>query len=262
MGLLDDVTRSTIGGGSSPSQGRSPIMMALLALLASRVMSGQGSRPQAPQAGDMGGLRDLVDRFRQGGLQDVIGLMDQAPGRTSRSHPTSCMTYLAARPSTSSRGKPACRVMTFSLSCHDCCPASSTSLPPMGSCQQSRISSLGHGRRLLCRMAASWATARRLNGLGSLRCRTGGHNRMCRRRDDCPRRQLCRGWICCGPLVTATPRTWAATSPSPVSLPLRPPVSVPRDGEPAREVSTPSSPAVAVKILNPGTADVGRDRKS
>ena len=73
MGLLDDVIRSTIGGGSSPSQGRSPIMMALLALLASRVMSGQGSRPQAPQAGDMGGLRDLVDRFRQGGLQDVIG---------------------------------------------------------------------------------------------------------------------------------------------------------------------------------------------
>ena len=39
-----------------------------------------------------------------------------------------------------------------------------------------------------------------------------------------------------------------------------PPVSVPRDGE--LGVSTPSSPAVAVKILNPGTADVGQQEES
>jgi uncharacterized protein YidB (DUF937 family) len=73
MSILEDVIRSTIGGGSSPGQGRSPIMMALLALLASRAMSGRGAGAQAPQAGDLGGLRELIDRFRQGGLQDVIG---------------------------------------------------------------------------------------------------------------------------------------------------------------------------------------------
>jgi uncharacterized protein YidB (DUF937 family) len=68
MGILDDVIRSATGAtGSSASQGRSPIMMALLALLASRVMSGQGSGAQ-----DAGGLRGLVDRFRQGGLQDIV----------------------------------------------------------------------------------------------------------------------------------------------------------------------------------------------
>ena len=72
MSILEDVIRSTIGGGSS-SQGRSPIMMALLALLASSATSGHGAGAQAPQFGDLGGLRDLIDRFRQGGLQDVIG---------------------------------------------------------------------------------------------------------------------------------------------------------------------------------------------
>jgi uncharacterized protein YidB (DUF937 family) len=73
MGILDDVIRSATGAtGSSASQGRSPIMMALLALLASRAMSGRGSGTQVPQAGDVGGLRGLVDRFRQGGLQDIV----------------------------------------------------------------------------------------------------------------------------------------------------------------------------------------------
>jgi hypothetical protein len=72
MSILEDVIRSTIGGGSS-SQGRSPIMMALLALLASRAMSGQGAGAQAAQAGDLGGLRELIDRFRQGGLQESSG---------------------------------------------------------------------------------------------------------------------------------------------------------------------------------------------
>ena len=71
MGLLDDVIRSATGT-TGPSDGRSPIMMALLALLASRAMSGHGSGAQVPQAGDVGGLRGLIDRFREGGLQDII----------------------------------------------------------------------------------------------------------------------------------------------------------------------------------------------
>jgi uncharacterized protein YidB (DUF937 family) len=73
MSILEDVIRSTIGGGSSPSQSHSPIMMALLALLASKAMSGHASGAQVPQGGEIGGLRELIDRFRQGGLQDVIG---------------------------------------------------------------------------------------------------------------------------------------------------------------------------------------------
>jgi uncharacterized protein YidB (DUF937 family) len=46
--------------------------MALLALLASRAMAGRGSNAQIPTSGDLGGLGGLVDRFRQGGLDDII----------------------------------------------------------------------------------------------------------------------------------------------------------------------------------------------
>lgn len=73
MGLLDQV----IGGvlGSRGGSGRSQLMMALLALLASRAMSGKGGG-----LGDLGGalgnlpggLGGLADRFRQNGFEDVI----------------------------------------------------------------------------------------------------------------------------------------------------------------------------------------------
>jgi uncharacterized protein YidB (DUF937 family) len=74
MSFLDQVIRSAVGSalGSQSSRGRSPIVMALLALLASRAMAGRGSRSQAPATGDLGGLGGLVERFRQGGLDDVI----------------------------------------------------------------------------------------------------------------------------------------------------------------------------------------------
>ena len=74
MGILDQVVRSTVGSALGPqnSRGSSPIVMALLALLASRVMAGRGSSTQIPSGGDLGGLGGLIDRFRQGGLGDII----------------------------------------------------------------------------------------------------------------------------------------------------------------------------------------------
>jgi len=73
MSFLDQVIRSAVGSalGSLSSRGRSPIVMALLALLASRTMAGRGST-QAPASDDLGGLGGLVERFRQGGLDDII----------------------------------------------------------------------------------------------------------------------------------------------------------------------------------------------
>jgi uncharacterized protein YidB (DUF937 family) len=73
MGILDQVIRSALGSGASTQsgQGRSPIMMALLALLASRALAG-GSSQQPQGGGDLGGLGGLVDRFRQGGFEDII----------------------------------------------------------------------------------------------------------------------------------------------------------------------------------------------
>jgi uncharacterized protein YidB (DUF937 family) len=73
MSFLDQIIRSAVGSalGSQSSRGRSPIVMALLALLASRAMAGRG-RTQAPASGDLGGLGGLVERFRQGGLDDII----------------------------------------------------------------------------------------------------------------------------------------------------------------------------------------------
>ena len=74
MSFLDQIIRSVVGSalGSQASRGRSPIVMALLALLASRAMAGRGSGAQIPSGGDLGGLGGLVDRFRQGGLDDII----------------------------------------------------------------------------------------------------------------------------------------------------------------------------------------------
>jgi uncharacterized protein YidB (DUF937 family) len=74
MSLIDQIIRSAVTSalGSQSSRSRSPIVMALLALLASRAMAGRGSTTQAPASGDLGGLGGLVDRFRQGGLDDII----------------------------------------------------------------------------------------------------------------------------------------------------------------------------------------------
>ena len=65
MGLLDDVVGAALGKSGSGLS--SPIAMALMALLASR-MSASAQTPQ----GSLGGLGALIDRFRNNGLEDAI----------------------------------------------------------------------------------------------------------------------------------------------------------------------------------------------
>ena len=76
MSLLKNVIISVLG--AKMARGRSPIVAALIALLVSRAMSGRaeeakpaadGSKPAAAGADGLGGL---IDRFRQGGLEDII----------------------------------------------------------------------------------------------------------------------------------------------------------------------------------------------
>jgi uncharacterized protein YidB (DUF937 family) len=74
MSFLDQIIRSVVGSalGSQSTRGRSPVVMALLALLASRAMAGRGISTRAPTSDDLGGLGGLVERFHQGGLDDII----------------------------------------------------------------------------------------------------------------------------------------------------------------------------------------------
>ena len=65
MGLLDDVIGAALGKSGSGLS--SPIAMALMALLASR-MSASAQTPQ----GSLGGLGALIDRFRNNGFEDAI----------------------------------------------------------------------------------------------------------------------------------------------------------------------------------------------
>jgi len=65
MGLLDDVIGAALGKSGSGLS--SPIAMALMALLASRM----SASAQVPQ-GSLGGLGALVDRFRNNGFEDAI----------------------------------------------------------------------------------------------------------------------------------------------------------------------------------------------
>jgi uncharacterized protein YidB (DUF937 family) len=66
MGLLDDVIGSALGSKSGSGLS-SPIAMALMALLASKMAPG-ASAQQSPA----GGLGGLLDQFRQNGLEQVI----------------------------------------------------------------------------------------------------------------------------------------------------------------------------------------------
>ena len=65
MGLLDDVVGAALGRSGSGLS--SPIAMALMALLASR-MSASAQTPQ----GSLGGLGALIDRFRSNGFEVAI----------------------------------------------------------------------------------------------------------------------------------------------------------------------------------------------
>ena len=69
MGLLDEVVRGALGSKSGSGLS-SPIAMALMALLASRMSAGAAPRQAAP--GGVGGLGGLIDQFRRNGLEDAI----------------------------------------------------------------------------------------------------------------------------------------------------------------------------------------------
>ena len=79
MGFLQNVIRTAAISAlcAKMARGRSPIVAALIALLVSRALSGRADEgkpaagnPTAP--GEEGGLGGLIDRFRQGGLEDII----------------------------------------------------------------------------------------------------------------------------------------------------------------------------------------------
>ena len=79
MGFLQNVIRTAVISalGVKMARGRSPIVAALIALLVSRALSGRADegKPAAGKpatSGGEGGLGDLIDRFRQGGLEDII----------------------------------------------------------------------------------------------------------------------------------------------------------------------------------------------
>jgi uncharacterized protein YidB (DUF937 family) len=81
MGLLDDVIASALG--SKPGSGlASPIAMALMALLASKMAAGASA-----QHGADGGLGGLLDRFRQNGLEQIINSWI-GPGQNQAISPT------------------------------------------------------------------------------------------------------------------------------------------------------------------------------
>ena len=78
MGLLQSAIRTAVVSalGAKMARGRSPIVGALIALLVSRALAGRSDEQGAPGStqtrGTEGGLGGLIDRFRQGGLEDVI----------------------------------------------------------------------------------------------------------------------------------------------------------------------------------------------
>jgi uncharacterized protein YidB (DUF937 family) len=65
MGLLDSVI-GALGQGSGGG-GQADLLKAVVGMLA------QGGQGQAGSLGGLGGLGDLVSRFQQGGLGDVVG---------------------------------------------------------------------------------------------------------------------------------------------------------------------------------------------
>jgi uncharacterized protein YidB (DUF937 family) len=74
MGLLNQVIRTVVISalGAKLAKGRSPIVAALLTLLATRALAKREDDASAPSPDHAGGLGGLIDRFRQGGLEDII----------------------------------------------------------------------------------------------------------------------------------------------------------------------------------------------
>lgn len=73
MGMLNNVIRTAVISalGAKLAKGRSPIVAALIALLATRMLS-KGEDAKADAAPSQDGLGGLVDQFKRGGLEDII----------------------------------------------------------------------------------------------------------------------------------------------------------------------------------------------
>ena len=75
MSMLKSVIRTAVISalGAKLARGRSPLIAALLMLLATRALSGREGPAETTKTGsDAGGLGGLVDKFRQGGMEEVI----------------------------------------------------------------------------------------------------------------------------------------------------------------------------------------------
>src|SRR5262245_45015161 len=81
MGLLNTIIRTAVVSvlGAKLAKGRSPIVAALMMLLVSKALAKRSgdatdSKETGPSqaAGNEGGLRDLIEKFQKGGLEDVI----------------------------------------------------------------------------------------------------------------------------------------------------------------------------------------------
>ena len=79
MGLLNNVIRTAVISalGAKLAKGRSPIVGALIALLATRMLSKaddskQAEDPKQEAAPSQEGLGGLIDQFKRGGLEEII----------------------------------------------------------------------------------------------------------------------------------------------------------------------------------------------
>jgi uncharacterized protein YidB (DUF937 family) len=74
VGFLQNVIRNVVvtALGAKLARGRSPIVGALIALLLSRALASKANDKKPDVPGTEDGLGGLVERFRQGGLEEII----------------------------------------------------------------------------------------------------------------------------------------------------------------------------------------------
>ena len=73
--MLKQIIRTAVISalGAKLAKGRSPLVAALVTLLATRMLAGnQEAVATPPPSPDQSGLGGLVDKFRQGGFEDII----------------------------------------------------------------------------------------------------------------------------------------------------------------------------------------------
>lgn len=74
MGLLQNIIRTAVIStlGAKLARGRSPIVAALIGLLVSRALAKKTDENKPEVAGTEEGLSGLVEKFRNGGLEEII----------------------------------------------------------------------------------------------------------------------------------------------------------------------------------------------